>query len=173
MQLKLIAFVGNRAYLWYSEAHWTNRWVGVLTTELKMIMVASKFAHGQKNVKDFQWVNLQLKSFYESLPNYLIFCLQVIPTSKWIPSNKTKRHDASKTDLFAVECHLPEPPINLGNFDVEGSPAAGYMISVSNDKVHKSQEALKLIIFDSVCQECNISHGCSLKVNWNLFSSAP
>ena len=66
--------------------------------------------------------------------------------------------------MFAIECHLPKPPINLGNFDEEGSPAAGYIISVSNDKVHESVEALKLITFDSVCQDCNISHGCSLKV---------
>lgn len=86
----------------------------------------------------------------------------VIP-SKWLPSNETKKLKGSKTDLFAIECQLPIPPMNLGNYDVEGSPAAGYMISVSNDKVHKSLQALTLITFDSICQECNVSRGCSLK----------
>lgn len=84
---------------------------------------------------------------------------------QWKPSNDTKTLNGTQTNLFAVECLLPMPPLNLGNFDVEGTPAAGYSIAVSNDKVHHSRESLKLITFDSVCQECNISHGCSLKVN--------
>lgn len=82
-----------------------------------------------------------------------------------MPSNETKTLNGAQTDLFAIEFLLPTPPLNLGNFDVEGTPAAGYAIAVSNDKVHHSQESLKLITYDSVCQECNLSHGCSLKVN--------
>lgn len=63
----------------------------------------------------------------------------------------------------------------MGNYDVEGTPAAGYRIAVSNDKARHSQ-FLELITFDSVCQECNISHGCLLKVYSVVslpFSKAP
>ncbi|PFX18968.1 Neurogenic locus Notch protein [Stylophora pistillata] len=83
-------------------------------------------------------------------------------SSNWIPSNGTQTFNGSKTDLFAMECHLPSSPVNLGGYPLEGTPAAGYIVSVSNDGEHPSRE-LKMITFDSVCQACNISRGCSLK----------
>ncbi len=95
-----------------------------------------------------------------------LFCLvqQVVP-SNWIPSNYTQTFNGTKTDLFAIECHLPSPPINLANFDEEGTVAAGYVVSVSNDGTHQSK-LLKMITFDSVCQMCKIEQGCSLKVKY-------
>lgn len=77
--------------------------------------------------------------------------------------NVSQKFNGSKTDLFAVECNLPIPPINLGNYQVEGTPAARYFISVSNDGSYES-EPVQMITFDSVCQVCNVSNGCSLKV---------
>ena len=74
------------------------------------------------------------------------------------------------TDLVLVECFLPESPVLRMQYDekVEGTPAAGLMISVSNNGVHKSKHQLKLISFDSVCMECNVSTGCFLKVMLHL-----
>ena len=46
----------------------------------------------------------------------------------------------------------------------EGTPAAGLMISVSNNGIQKSSQELKMISFDSVCMDCNVSAGCRLKV---------
>nr|XP_058945176.1 von Willebrand factor D and EGF domain-containing protein-like [Pocillopora verrucosa] len=86
---------------------------------------------------------------------------KVVP-STWIPMNVSQKFNGSKTDLFAVECNLPIPPINLGNYQVEGTPAARYFISVSNDGSHES-EPVQMITFDPVCQVCNVSNGCSLK----------
>ena len=70
------------------------------------------------------------------------------------------------TDLILVECLLPYSPVLRMSYDetIEGTPAAGLMISVSNDGIHKSSQKLKMITFDSVCMECNISTGCTLKV---------
>lgn len=70
------------------------------------------------------------------------------------------------TDLVLVECFLPESPVLRVRYDEnsKGTPAAGLMISVSNNGIHQSQQKLKLISYDSVCMECNVSKGCLLKV---------
>ena len=70
------------------------------------------------------------------------------------------------TDLVLVECFLPESPVLRMRYDEnsQGTPAAGLMISVSNNGIHQSEQKLKLISYDSVCMECNVSKGCSLKV---------
>ena len=70
------------------------------------------------------------------------------------------------TDILLVECLLPSLPVLRMHYDetIEGTPAAGLMISVSNDGIHKSSQKLKMITFDSVCMDCNISTGCTLKV---------
>lgn len=69
------------------------------------------------------------------------------------------------TDLVLVECHLPNSPVMSTQYDekIKGIPAAGLMISVSNNGIHKSKEKLKFISYDSVCMECNVSTGCVLK----------
>ena len=70
------------------------------------------------------------------------------------------------TDLLLVECLLPSLPVLRMRYHetIEGTPAAGLMISVSNDGIYKSSQELKMISFDSVCMDCNISTGCTLKV---------
>jgi hypothetical protein len=42
------------------------------------------------------------------------------------------------TDLFGVKCSLPEPPTKLGDYEHEGTPAGGLLISVSNDGFNAS-----------------------------------
>ena len=56
------------------------------------------------------------------------------------------------TDLVIVECHLPDTPVMRAHYDenIEGIPAAGLMISVSNNGIHQSKKELKLITYDSV-----------------------
>ena len=74
------------------------------------------------------------------------------------------------TDLVLVECFLPETPVLRMQYDenIEGTPAAGLMISVSNNGIHQSEQKLKLISYDSVCMECNVSTGCFLKARLGL-----
>ena len=74
------------------------------------------------------------------------------------------------TDLVLVECFLPETPVLRMQYDanIEGAPAAGVMISVSNNGIHQSEQKLKLISYDSVCMECNVSTGCFLKARLGL-----
>ena len=71
------------------------------------------------------------------------------------------------TDLVLADCYLPESPVKQGYFheSIEGTPAAGLVISVSNDGDHRSRENLTFISYDSACMSCNISSGCVLKVN--------
>ena len=71
------------------------------------------------------------------------------------------------TDLVLVNCYLPESPVIHSSFDnvVEGTPAAGLMISVSNDGEHRSKENLTFISYDSGCMSCDASSGCFLKVS--------
>ena len=38
------------------------------------------------------------------------------------------------------------------------------LVSVSNNGVDKSSQELQMISFDSVCMDCNVSTGCTLKV---------
>ena len=70
------------------------------------------------------------------------------------------------TDLLLADCFLPESPVMQGFFHEtnEGVPAAGLVITVSNDGDHKSSENLTFISYDSACMSCNISTGCVLKV---------
>ena len=74
------------------------------------------------------------------------------------------------TDLVLAECYLPESPVKEGYFHKtnQGTPAAGLMISVSNDGEHKSDENLKFISYDSACMSCNLSTGCSIKASLRL-----
>lgn len=70
------------------------------------------------------------------------------------------------THLALTECRLPELPVMPGHYHekIEGTPAAGLMISLSNDGEHKSAKNLTLISYDSACLSCNVSTGCVLKV---------
>lgn len=70
------------------------------------------------------------------------------------------------TDLALTECRLPELPVMPGHYHekIEGTPAAGLMISLSNDGEHKSAKNLTFISYDSACLRCNGSTGCVLKV---------
>lgn len=71
------------------------------------------------------------------------------------------------TDLILAECRLPESPVMPGHYyeENEGTPAAGLLISMSNDGDHKSAKNLSFISYDSVCLNCSISNGCFLKVS--------
>ncbi|XP_020629148.1 von Willebrand factor D and EGF domain-containing protein-like isoform X2 [Orbicella faveolata] len=90
-----------------------------------------------------------------------------VVNSSWIPNKNETKHQGMMTDLVLVECFLPDSPVLRTTYDenVEGTPASGLLISVSNNGIHQSEQELKLISFDSVCMECNISTGCSLKNN--------
>lgn len=70
------------------------------------------------------------------------------------------------TDLVLVDCLLPDSPVMEGHFDEnkEGTPAAGLVISASNDGIHKSDASLTFISYDSACMACNVTSGCYLKV---------
>lgn len=70
------------------------------------------------------------------------------------------------TDLILAECQLPESPVMPGHYHEgnEGTPAAGLLISMSNDGDHKSAKNLSFISYDSACMNCSISSGCFLKV---------
>ncbi|XP_068719986.1 von Willebrand factor D and EGF domain-containing protein-like [Montipora capricornis] len=90
-----------------------------------------------------------------------------VVNSTWQPYNTELKLPGVMTDLVLADCNLPESPVSPGYFhDVdEGTPAAGLVISVSNDGEHKSNEKLTFISYDSACMICNISSGCSLKGN--------
>ncbi|XP_015780130.1 PREDICTED: von Willebrand factor D and EGF domain-containing protein-like, partial [Acropora digitifera] len=90
-----------------------------------------------------------------------------IVNSSWIPNKSETKYQGKMTDLFLVECLLPFLPVLRMRYNktIEGTPAAGLMISVSNNGVDKSSQELKMISFDSVCMDCNVSTGCTLKKN--------
>lgn len=71
------------------------------------------------------------------------------------------------TDLILAECQLPESPVMPGHYQEgnKGTPAAGLLISMSNDGDHKSAKNLSFISYDSTCMNCSISSGCFLKVS--------
>ena len=71
------------------------------------------------------------------------------------------------TDLVLAECHLPESPVRPGYYHevTSGTPAAGLVISMSNDGEHKSPRNLTFISYDSACMTCNVTTGCVLKVS--------
>ena len=87
--------------------------------------------------------------------------------SSWTPNNTEHRFPAEMTDLVLADCYLPESPVMPGYFNEidEGTPAAGLVISVSNDGEHRSPETLMFISYDSACMSCNVSSGCALKVS--------
>ena len=78
------------------------------------------------------------------------------------------------TDLVLAECHLPESPVRPGYYHevTSGTPAAGLVISMSNDGEHKSSRNLTFISYDSACMTCNVTTGCVLKVSvvWYISS---
>ncbi|XP_068690653.1 neurogenic locus notch homolog protein 1-like, partial [Montipora foliosa] len=90
-----------------------------------------------------------------------------VVNSTWQPYNTELKLPGAMTDLVLADCNLPESPVSPGYFHEvdEGTPAAGLVISVSNDGEHKSNENLTFISYDSVCMRCNISSGCSLTDN--------
>lgn len=69
-----------------------------------------------------------------------------------------------------MDCSLPESPVSPNYFDefVEGTPAAGLMISVSNDGERRSANNLTFISYDSGCFSCNVYSGCVLNVSMIL-----
>ena len=71
------------------------------------------------------------------------------------------------TDLVLAECHLPESPVRPGYYHevISGTPAAGLVITMSNDGEHKSSRNLTFISYDSACMTCNVTTGCVLKVS--------
>lgn len=88
-------------------------------------------------------------------------------SSSWTPNNTELRFPGVMTDLVLAGCYLPESPVKQGYFHEtdQGTPAAGLMISVSNDGEHKSNENLTFISYDSACMSCNVSTGCSIKAS--------
>lgn len=95
----------------------------------------------------------------------LFFDLKVV-NSSWNPKRRELRFPGIMVDLLLVDCFLPDSPVKQGFFDenIGGTPAAGLKVSVSNDGVHKSNQNLTLISYDSACMACNVSKGCYLKV---------
>ncbi|PFX16672.1 von Willebrand factor D and EGF domain-containing protein [Stylophora pistillata] len=87
--------------------------------------------------------------------------------SSWTPDKTIQRFPGVMTDLVLVECYLPDSPVKHNFFDeaVEGTPAAGLTISVSNDGENPSYDELSFISYDSGCLSCNISSRCFLKSN--------
>ena len=90
--------------------------------------------------------------------------LKVI-NSVWSPSNSISLYPGKLVDLYEVKCSLPESPINIGDYVVEGVSAAGLKIAISNNRINASQKSLLFITYDSVCQECNTTTGCRLKAS--------
>ena len=87
--------------------------------------------------------------------------------SSWTPNNTEHKFSGEMTDLVLADCYLPESPVMAGYFNEvnEGTPAAGLVISVSNDGEHRSKKNLTFISYDSACMSCSISSGCALKVS--------
>ena len=103
----------------------------------------------------------------------LVFpCYCQIVNSSWTPATNESQYSGAMTDLVIVECLLPDSPVRRTQYDknIEGIPAAGLMISVSNNGLHQSKRKLKFISYDSVCMACNVFTGCVLKVSWTLLS---
>ncbi len=67
-----------------------------------------------------------------------------------------------------MKCSLPESPVNFGDYGSEGVTAAGIKIAVSNNRINASKDSILFITYDSVCQECNTTTGCTLKVYYTL-----
>jgi hypothetical protein len=97
----------------------------------------------------------------------LVYLPFKIIESAWNPSNSTSLHPGQLVDLTEVKCSLPASPVNIGDYDDEGVTAAGLNITVSNNRINASETFVLFITYDSVCQECNTTTGCQLKVNWD------
>lgn len=95
------------------------------------------------------------------------YILQVVPSS-WKPKPYSLKYDGTMIDIFVVRCNLPDPPTKLGDYDHEGTPAGGVLISVSNDGERKSRRQMRFVSYDSVCMKWNKSGNCTLKVSKNI-----
>ena len=84
--------------------------------------------------------------------------------SAWTPSNSTSLYPGRLVDLTEVKCFLPESPVNIGDYANKGVTAAGLWIAVSNNGINASAAVMPFITYDSVCQKCNTTTGCQLKV---------
>ena len=89
--------------------------------------------------------------------------MQIIESS-WTPTNSASLYPGLMVDLTEVKCSLPESPVNIGDYGNEGVTAAGLKIAVSNNRINASKEPMLFITYDSVCQECNTTAGCKLRV---------
>ncbi|XP_031549644.1 von Willebrand factor D and EGF domain-containing protein-like isoform X2 [Actinia tenebrosa] len=81
----------------------------------------------------------------------------------WSPRTAIIELPGEMTDIYIVKCQLPDPPINVGDYENEGNPAGGLLISISNDGVKTSQRQLKFVSYDSVCLDCSKLSNCTLK----------
>lgn len=123
-----------------------------------------------------------LAFFLSSSPPFLrltssLFSLfRQIWNSSWVPNDAEVKYPAMMTDLVLVDCFLPDSPVMARRYDenVKGTPAAGLMISVSNNGFSQSDQKLKFISYDSVCLNCNSSQGCFLKASrhFNIMQNA-
>ena len=97
-------------------------------------------------------------------------CYCQVVDSSWTPTTNESQYSGAMTDLVIVECLLPDSPVRRTQYDekTKGIPAAGLMISVSNNGIHQSKQKLKFISYDSVCMECNVSTGCVLKASLTI-----
>lgn len=95
------------------------------------------------------------------------FIYPQVVSGPWTPNDTVLKFPGAMTDLVLADCYLPESPVTPGYFHEidEGTPAAGLMISVSNDGEHESIKNLTFISYDPACMSCNISSGCSLKAS--------
>ena len=91
------------------------------------------------------------------------FSFKVID-SGWSPSNIITLYPGKLVDLTEVKCSLPESPVNIGDYGNEGVTAAGLKIALSNNRINVSKDSVLFITYDSVCQECNTTFGCRLRV---------
>jgi hypothetical protein len=91
-------------------------------------------------------------------------CLKVIE-SAWSPDSSISLYPGLMMDINEVKCSLPESPVNIGDYGNEGVTAAGLKIAVSNNRINVSKISMLFITYDSVCQECNTTTGCRLKVS--------
>ena len=99
-------------------------------------------------------------------------CYCQVVNSSWTPATNESQYSGAMTDLVVVECLLPASPVRRTQYDenIEGIPAAGLIITVSNNGIHQSKQKLKFISYDSVCMECNVSTGCVRKASLTILS---
>ena len=67
--------------------------------------------------------------------NVFIYIYPQVVSSPWTPNNTVLKFPGIMTDLVLADCYLPQSPVTPRYFHEidEGTPAAGLMISVSND----------------------------------------